>query len=478
MIKTGGLADVSGSLPKAMADLGNDVRLILPAYQTVLEKFPQHQELSRFVVGGAGRELQVRVLQLELEEIGCPVWLLDIPELFARPGNPYLAPDGNDWWDNGERFAVFSRAVAQIAMNRAGLDWRADGVHANDWQTGLIPAFLSQEAQRPRTVFTIHNMAYAGYFPKSLFDSMWLPWDWWTPEGVEFYGQLCMLKSGIMYSDWVTTVSPTYALEICSAEFAYGFAGIMRRKRAEGRLEGILNGIDTSYWNPATDPMVPFNYSVERGRVSQKKRNKQALFEHFGAQVRDDMLQQPLLGFIGRLVTQKGIDLILEALPGLLAEHQFNLVLVGSGDSYYEQALCHLAADYPGRIFLHLGYDEALAHLVEAGADMFLMPSRFEPCGLNQLYSLAYGTPPIVHYTGGLSDTVVNASEDNINKKTATGFVFYDPSANALSATIEHALFLFSKPRTWQQIQKTGMSQVFDWQSSAEKYTKLFLQEM
>lgn len=478
LIKTGGLADVSGSLPRAMAGLGHDVRLVLPAYQSVLEKYPQATFVSSFRVGGAGRELEVRVLELELDEVAVPVWLLDIPELFARPGNPYLAPDGSDWWDNGERFAVFSRAVAEIAMNRAGLQWQAAALHANDWQTGLVAAFLREEARRPRTVFTIHNMAYAGYFPKSLFDSMWLPWQWWTPEGVEFYGQLSMLKAGIMYADWVTTVSPSYAAEICTSEFAYGFAGIMQRKQAEGRLRGILNGIDEHNWNPATDQLIPFNYSVERGRVSQKKRNKQALFEHFGIAAGEEQLKQPLIGFVGRLVAQKGIDLILQVMPQLLASHEARLVLVGTGDSHYEQELQLLASAHPGRVLLYLGYDEKLAHLIEAGADMFIMPSRFEPCGLSQLYSLAYGTLPIVHHTGGLADTVVNASAENIKQKTATGFVFYQPHASALHAALEHALHLFDKPRTWQQIQRTAMSQVFDWRSSAEKYIELFLQEV
>lgn len=478
LIKTGGLADVSGSLPKAIAGLGHDVRLVMPAYQQVLEKYPQAQQVSGFHVGGAGRDLHVRVLQLQPEEIGVPVWLLDIPELFARPGNPYLAPDGVDWWDNGERFAVFSRAVAQLAMNRAGLNWQAEAVHANDWQTGLVPAFLQEEAAPPRTLFTIHNMAYAGYFPRSLFDSMWLPWHWWTPEGVEYYGQMSMLKAGIMYADFVTTVSPSYANEICTSEFAYGFAGIMRRKRAEGRLRGILNGIDTLQWNPQTDPLIPFNYSLARGRVSEKKRNKQELYRHFSITADEQLLKRPLMGFVGRLVIQKGIDLILQVVPQLLDKHDVNLVLVGSGDSYYEQALRELAASYQGRILLHIGYDEALAHLIEAGADMFLMPSRFEPCGLNQLYSLAYGTPPIVHYTGGLGDTVVNATEENLADRTATGFVFYDPSTHALRSTIEHALYLFGRPRTWQQIQRNGMSQVFDWRSSAEQYIQLFTQEL
>lgn len=478
LIKTGGLADVSGSLPKAMSQLGHNVRLIMPAYQAVLDKYPEQQLLAHFAVGGAGRLLNVRVLSVQVPEVGTEVLLLDIPELFQRPGNPYIAHDGKDWWDNGERFAVFSRAVAEVAMDRVGLNWRANAVHVNDWQTGLVAAFLSEEAQRPRTIFTIHNMAYAGYFPKSLFDSMWMPLQWWTAEGVEYYGQISMLKAGIMYSDWVTTVSPTYAQEICTTEYAYGFAKIMQQRRAEGRLVGILNGIDTEQWNPQTDPYIKFNYSVTSGRVSQKKRNKAALLEQLGATQIELRQTEPLIGFIGRLVTQKGVDLITQVIPELLEKQALNFVLVGAGEEHYENAFRELAQTYPDRVFVHIGYSEALAHQVEAGADMFLMPSRFEPCGLNQMYSLAYGTPPIVHYTGGLIDTVINASDENVANKTATGFVFYEPTVHALRSTIEHALFLYSKPRTWQQIQKNGMSHNFDWQQSAQKYIQLLTKEI
>lgn len=478
LVKTGGLADVSGSLPKALRQLGHDVRLVLPAYQSILARYPQHRLLSSFNVGGAGRLLNVNVLAVDVQEVGAEVLLLDIPELFLREGNPYLADDGRDWWDNGERFGVFSRAVAELAMDRAGLGWRADVVHANDWQTGLVPAFLREEAHRPRTVFTIHNMAYAGYFPKSLFDSMWLPWQWWTMDGVEFYGQLSMLKAGIKYADWVTTVSPTYAHEICTDAYAYGFAGIMQHCREQGRLVGILNGIDDEQWNPAKDPHIPYHYSVERGRVSQKKRNKEALLQELGVSDAQARLDQPLIGFVGRLVAQKGVDLIIDVIPKLLHKHAVNFVLVGTGEEHFEKALQWLAHSYPDRVFVHLGYSEKIAHLVEAGADMFLMPSRFEPCGLNQMYSLAYGTLPIVHHTGGLIDTVVNASEENLEKNLATGFVFYEPTPHALISTLEHALYLFSKPRTWQQIQKNGMSQSFGWQTSAEAYTQLYVKEL
>lgn len=476
LVKTGGLADVSGSLPRALAGLGHEVQLVLPAYQSVMEKYPLYEVLSHFSVGGAGRTLNARMLAVWMPELEQKVWLLDIPELFHRPGNPYLGPDGQDWWDNGERFAVFSRAVAEVAMDRAGLNWRADVVHANDWQTGLVPAFLREEANPPRTVFTIHNMAYAGYFPKSLFDSLWLPWQWWSIEGVEFYGQMSMLKAGIQYADSVTTVSPSYAREICSEEFAYGFAGIMRATRDQGRLHGILNGIDTRHWNPATDPYLHSNYSLSE-YVAGKQQNKQALLQQLGVADPAAAAELPLLGFIGRLVMQKGIDLILQVLPRLLQQGRINLVCVGSGEAHFEQALRQLAVEHPEHAFVHIGYSEALAHQVEAGADIFLMPSRFEPCGLNQLYSLAYGTLPLVHHTGGLADTVVNATEENLAQKTATGFVFYDPGEHAMRSALEHALFLYRQPEQWQQMQRTAMEQSFGWEQSAQAYVDLYTKE-
>ncbi|WFE68161.1 glycogen synthase GlgA [Thiomicrospira sp. R3] len=478
LIKTGGLADVAGSLPDAIAQLGHKVKLVLPAYQAITDHLCRVSVVSQFNIGGAGRSLQVRLLKAELPEFKAKVILVDIPELFNRPGNPYLGPDGRDWWDNGERFAVFSRVVAEIAMDRAGLKWKADVVHANDWQTGLVPAFLSQESQPPRTLFTVHNMSYAGYFPKSLFDSLWLPWEWWTPEGVEFYSQLSMLKAGISYADWVTTVSPTYAKEICYPELAYGFEGILSKRQEQGRLVGILNGIDDKVWNPEIDRYISYNYSAKKGRVSQKKRNKEVLLALLGDHDPHLHLDQPLIGFVGRLIEQKGIDLILQVLPELLQEQDVRFVFVGAGQAEYEHQLRELAAAYPGRVFVHIGYSEPLAHQVEAGADMFLMPSRFEPCGLNQMYSLAYGTLPIVHHTGGLADTVVNATPENIKNKTATGFMFYDPNPHALRATILHALSIFNKPRSWQQIQKTGMEQPFNWKKSAKNYVELYSKEL
>lgn len=492
LIKTGGLADVSGSLPNALAHLNHKVRLVLPAYQAVMERLPEKslKQVANLPVMGCGREFSARILQLKagaVAGIEVPVWLVDIPELFNRPGNPYLAEDGSDWWDNGERFGVFSKVVAELAMDRAGLKWQPDVVHVNDWQTGLVSALLSVEPHRPKTVFTVHNMAYAGNFPQSLFAQLQVPESLWSLEGVEFWGHFSMLKAGLICSDWVTTVSPTYAKEICYPEYAYGFEGVLQKRAAEGRLIGILNGIDEHIWNPATDELIHSRYSVEKGRVAGKQRNKAFLIEELAllnglseTQIQAHLsvwLNAPLIGFVGRLVEQKGIDLVLEVLPELIEQTEAHFVFVGSGHKPFENALYALAQRYPQRVWVFIGYSETLAHQVEAGADLFLMPSRFEPCGLNQMYSLAYGTPPIVHHTGGLADTVVNATDENLAAGTATGFVFYDPSRFALKSTLLHALALFAKKRSWQKLQKTGMQQTFGWNASAQRYLALYAQE-
>lgn len=475
IIKTGGLADVCGSLPNAYQQLKHKVRLVMPAYGDVWDKVTQVSQIADLNIHACGRSHHVRIHKATTVGIEVPIWLVDVPELFYRPGNPYLAPDGSDWWDNGERFGVFAKVVAEMAMDRVGLNWQPDVVQANDWQTGLVPAWLSVEANRPKTVFTIHNMAYAGLFPQSLFEGLGLPGDWWEPEnGVEFYHNLSMLKAGIQKADVVTTVSPTYAKEITYPEFAYGLEGLLIQRADQGRLIGILNGIDQTVWNPKTDTMIQRNYSVEKGRVAAKKHNKKDMLGFWDCSLDDDHAADPVIGFVGRLVPQKGVDLILDVLPELLEETSARFVIVGTGESHTEYALTELSHQYPERLLVYIGYSESLAHKVEAGADMFLMPSRFEPCGLNQLYSLAYGTPPIVHSTGGLADTVVNATDKNIATSTATGFVFFDPSRHALKSTILHALYLYGKKRTWQKIQKTAMQQDFGWAKSAQQYLKLF----
>ncbi|MEZ5449753.1 MAG: glycogen synthase GlgA [Thiolinea sp.] len=430
LIKTGGLADVAAGLPQALDQLEVDVRLVLPAYRDVLRKLESFTVLGWLDVWGAGRLHGVRILEARHEAFAFPLWLVDCGALFDRPGNPYLHPDGYDWPDNGERFAVFSRAVAQLAGDYLGLGWKPDVVHVHDWQTGLVPAFLEEIPEpHPKTVFTIHNLAYGGHFSAELFEQLHLAWHWWSAEGMEFHGGFSRLKAGIVYADVVTTVSPTYAEEICTPAFGYGMEGLLKSRR--WKLHGILNGVDASAWNPAIDPYLTHHFSVEAIQPG-KQANKRELLECFGFTVDDKALQQPVLGFVGRLVEQKGIDMILDTIPQLIEQTDARFVLIGSGAHYFEHVMDQLAQRYPERLRVFVGYNESLAHVLEAGCDLFLMPSRFEPCGLNQMYSLSYGTLPVVYHTGGLADTVVNATEANIRAGTANGFIFYAPHRDAL----------------------------------------------
>lgn len=466
LIKTGGLADVSGSLPPVLRGLGDDVRLVLPAYRSVLQRLPILPIVAELAL--PGNATPVRILEGTLPHTEVPVWLVDAPALFDRDGGPYLGPDGHDWPDNAARFALFCRAVVELAQDRAGLGWRPDVVHCNDWQTGLVPALLAQEHARPGTVFTIHNMAYQGLFPRQTFDSLNLPETLWHWQGLEFHGQLNFLKGGLAYADWITTVSPTYAQEIRRAEFAYGLEGVLNH-RAD-RLRGILNGIDYNVWDPAHDPLIPHHYSA--AEPGGKKKNKAALQRQFALPVEPAV---PLLGLVGRMVEQKGIDLVLAVLPELLLQG-VQVAVVGTGAAHFEQAFRDLASHHPDRVGAFIGYDEAYAHLVEAGADIFLMPSRFEPCGLNQIYSLRYGTVPVVRRTGGLADTVVHTDAATLADRTATGFVFDHATPAALSQAIVQALALYRRPEDWRQVMQTGMRRDFSWEQSARQYQALYRQ--
>ncbi len=392
LIKTGGLADVAGSLPVALTHFDHDVRLVLPAYPKAVESSLPLRTVATLRLPGSSEN--VRVLEGTLDK-KLPLYLVDAPGLFDRSGNPYTDAAGNDWSDNPQRFALFCRAVVTLALDQAGLGWRPDLVHCNDWQTGLVPAMLSDEGSRPATIFTIHNLAYQG-----VFEQLHLPAKLWTPNGLEFHQKLSFIKGGLAFADWVTAVSPTYAREILTPAFGYGLEGLLQH-RIE-RLQGVLNGIDYHAWDPASDPAIAQHFDV--GTFNLKHVNKLKLQQELGLPQSQDAF---LLGHIGRLVEQKGVDMILDIVPGLVKQENTQLVLLGSGDPRLEQALREAAAQNPERVAIYIGYDEQLAHRVEAACDCFLMPSRFEPCGLNQLYSLRYGTVPIVHRTGGLADTVV-----------------------------------------------------------------------
>lgn len=474
LVKTGGLADVSAGLSAALHALGEEVLVVMPAYADALAAAQSLQLVATTERLCCGVSRTVKLLRAQAPGLDCPLLLVEIGDLFARSGNPYQSADGEDWWDNGERFGAFSQVVAEIAMNRSGLNWQPDVVHCHDWQTGLVPALLHREASPPRTLFTIHNLSYGGYFPYPLFESLDLDPAWWHFERLEFYGMLSMLKAGIVFADQVTTVSPSYAEEICSEEQGFGLHGALQLRRRAGRLHGVLNGIDNQVWNPARDPYLDYPYSSSRGRVAQKMRTKLQVLEQYGAEHPALLAKKPLFGFVGRLVEQKGIDLFLQVIPQMIRDSDACFVVLGAGSHIFEEKLRVLAAAFDQRLFVQIGYSESLAHRLVAASDIFLMPSRFEPCGLNQMYSLAYGTPPVVHSTGGLKDTVIDASAELLAAGLATGFVFAPFEPQQFYTAMMRALELYHHPRRWQRLQKTGMQQDFGWQSSAKRYLELY----
>jgi starch synthase len=466
LVKTGGLGDVSGSLPLALRRLGHDVRLVMPAYADAVARVSDAELLGTLPVPRAPGV--VRLLEGTLDQSTVPVYLVDAPGLYDRAGNPYVGPDGRDWVDNALRFSTLCRVASEIALGHSTLGWQPEIVHANDWQTGLIAPFLADVAGRPATLFTIHNLSYQGLFDRPTFDALGLPPHWWSPLGVEFYNHLSFIKGGIALSDIVTTVSPTYAAEIREPQLGYGLHGLLSH-RAD-RLYGILNGIDYELWNPQTDPTIPQHFSA--ATFEGKAANKARLQQVFGLEARTDAI---LFGHVGRLVEQKGIDLILGILPRLMDQPDAQLAILGSGSAALEELIRAASAQYPGRVGAQLGYDEPLSHLVEAGSDAFLMPSRFEPCGLNQLYSLRYGTVPVVHRTGGLADTVVDATAESLAAGSATGFVFDRPDAEALWSATARALALWHQPgRGWERLAINGMRQDFSWATSACRYEELY----
>lgn len=465
LIKTGGLADVSGSLPRALSELGLDVRLVLPAYPQAVERAIPVETVATIKISGISEP--VRILE-QKSKGNLHIYLVDAPSLFNRPGNPYTEASGRPWSDNAQRFAIFCRAVVRIALDQTGLGWCPDVVHCNDWQTALVPALLAQEWDRPATVFTIHNLSYQGMYDSSTFVQLMLPDQLWTPDGLEFHGNFSFIKGGLVFADWITTVSPTYAEEIRSAEFGYGLEGLLQH-RAD-RLAGVLNGIDYKIWNPATDQHIKHNYDLNSFDAKQK--NKLALQDELGLEKNPNAM---LFGNIGRIVEQKGIDLIIEILPEIMRHKDVQLVILGSGEEYLEQTLEIEAQKYPGRCAVVIGYDEHLAHRIEAASDCFLMPSRFEPCGLNQLFSLRYGTVPIVNRTGGLADTVVDLNPASLLSKTATGFVSEQPEADSLLDSVQRAIEYYNRSgQWWDKLAINGMKQNFSWDSSATHYLEIY----
>ncbi len=464
--KTGGLGDVAASLPAALAEQGYDVRVLLPGYPAALEKARTGMafELCQMEVGG----YPLRLIETVLPGSKVCHWLIDCPALFDRPGNPYLDDSGQPWDDNHRRFALLCRVGVELAMDRAGLQWRPGIVHCNDWQTGLVPALLKLENAPPASVFTLHNLAYQGLFSHQSFVDLQLPVQLFSPEGLEFHGQMSFIKGGLLLADRINTVSPSYAREIQTPALGYGLDGLLRHRSAA--LSGILNGIDVDVWNPATDPLLVKNY--DQRTLADKRHNKDALLVQYGL---DTTGNRPLLGFVGRLVEQKGVDLLLAAIPELV-EAGARFIILGSGEQHLERHLTQLAQTYPGEVAVVAGYDEALSHRIEAGADIFVMPSRFEPCGLNQMYSLRYGTVPVVHRCGGLADTVVDCNPASLEDGSANGFSFDHADVGGILYAAHRALECYRDPATWQRLQREGMSRDWSWRRSALAYQQLYQQ--
>ncbi|MBX6419738.1 MAG: glycogen synthase GlgA [Nevskia sp.] len=461
--KIGGLADVAAALPSALAGLGVDIRIVVPAYRGAREKLVDARWIGGFEVQG----LPFAIWQGRLPGVGATVWLAECAPLYARAGgDPYRDEHGAPWPDNALRFGAFCEAVARLA--RDGVEgWRPEVVHCNDWHTGLIPVWLSLAPQPPRTIFTIHNLAYQGLYDRAVFDRLGLPASLWTPEGLEFYGRFSFMKAGLAYADALTTVSPTYAREIQAPEHGWGLDGVLRHRA--GALRGILNGIDDAVWNPATDPLLARRYTS--ATVGHGKRaNKLALQSELGLAA-DARI--PLLAFIGRLVWQKGGDLILAVATELLA-HDCQLAVLGTGDRDQEAGFAALAARHRERVSVHLAYDERLAHRIEAGADVLLMPSRYEPCGLNQMYSQRYGTVPVARRVGGLADTVNDATPEALAAGTATGVLFDRGDPADLANAARRALALYRNPALWRALRRAGMRRDFSWRRAAAEYLALY----
>jgi starch synthase len=459
--KTGGLADVVGALPKALSALGHQVEVILPRYRVtppgVLLPYARSLTIPlgsgyKFAgVQNAGRAHQVQT------------YLIDCPDLFDRDGLYQF--HGEDYPDNAHRFAAFSMAALEFLKHSP---MPPDIIHCHDWQTALVPVYLRNlyqkdgYFQRTSVMFTLHNLGYQGLFPPHILPQISLHAGLFTIDALEFYGMVNLLKGGIVFSDFITTVSRKYAEEIQTPEFGYGLDGVLRANA--GRLRGILNGVDYEEWNPAKDKHLAANYNPSdlRGKAACKR----DLLEKMGA--RSPVLTRPLLGIVSRFVSQKGFDLI-AAIAEQLASRDIYIVALGAGEAVYEELFLKMAARHPDKFFVRIGYDNSLAHQVEAGSDMFLMPSHYEPCGLNQIYSLKYGAVPIVRATGGLDDTI-----QAFDGKAGTGFKFHEYSAQALLGAIHSALEAFGSPESWHHLMHNGMMKDYSWTASAREYSEIY----
>ena len=462
LIKTGGLADVSGALPAALRTIGLDVQVLVPGYNQVMAQLGQHKVAATLDLPGFPLS---RILSSTMPN-GVPLLVLDCPVLYHREGGPYQTPRGQDWADNALRFGLLSKVAAVLGSRESPLAWHPDLVQCNDWQTGLTPAYLHFEPGSAPSVIAVHNLAFQGNFPPETVQQLQLPASCYSIEGVEFYGNMSFLKAGMYYADHITTVSPNYAREIRQEELGFGMQGLLAARKAS--LTGILNGIDMEEWDPETDPHLTKHYSINN--MSGKAANKQALQSRMGLKIEPTV---PLLGVVSRMTHQKGTDTLLEIAPKL-CELPVQLALLGSGDTRMQKTAKDLADQYPGQIGVMIGFSEELSHQIEAGADLFVMPSRFEPCGLNQMYSQRYGTPPIIHATGGLADSVVDCTAKTLRNGTASGFSFTGMTAEHLYKTIKRAVGIYQDESRWDALRNNCMVKDFSWQKSAEAYRDVY----
>jgi len=460
LIKTGGLADVAGALPGALSGRGISMRTLIPGYQPVMA----HAQGGRVVAemgdlfGGPARLIAGRFANLDLI-------VLDAPHLYDRPGNPYLNPDGWDWPDNWRRFTALSWAAAELGRGLVP-GYQPQVLHAHDWQAGLVPAYAKYSPiPGVKTVMTVHNMAFKGFFGAEIFPQLRLPPEAFAVGGVEYFGGISYLKSGMECADYVTTVSPTYADEIRTERFGMGLEGLLNGRKET--VFGILNGIDTDVWDPGTDPALPQHYT--EATVHMRRTNKLALLDKFGL----DQEEGPLFSVVSRLTGQKGMDLLALCLEGLVSLGG-KLCVLGSGEAHIEQSFRDAALRHPGKVGIVVGYDEKLSHLIQGGADAILVPSRFEPCGLTQLYGLRYGCVPVVARVGGLADTVIDANYAALEAGVATGFLHDPENAHALYEAIRRAVRLYGDEKTWRRLQRRGMKTDVSWELSAERYADLY----
>ena len=465
LVKTGGLADVVAALPVALAAQGADVRLLLPGLPAVIESVQRTRAIVD--MGPCFGALRVRLLLARMPRTELPVYVVDAPYLFKREGSPYQNRQGDEWPDNAQRFALLGWAAAHLAAGDADLQWAPDIVHAHDWHAAMACAYMSDHAAtQAASVFTVHNLAYQGLFPMHDGALLGLPARVMSPAGLEYHGQMSFMKAGLNFADRITTVSPTYAREIATHEFGCGLDGVVRSRAADVR--GIINGIDEQTWNPATDPAIATRYDV--GHLENKLLCRRALQTELGLDADDAAL---VVTIVSRLSAQKGLDLVLSCLPELLRSG-VQLVVQGTGEPALEAAFRMAQQAHPGRVHVHIGYDEARAHRLIAGADAIAVPSRFEPCGLTQMYGLRYGTLPIVRRVGGLADTVVDADEAALAAGTATGFSFGAATPAAFEACVQRALSLHRQPAMWQSLMRHAMAQELSWAGPARDYLALY----